>query len=204
MTQLSRRSVLGLAAAATAAPLALRLPAHAAPATGFDLRTDAWTHVNAGRPDMSYWTAPADDRTARDAVHVGLLQQPWPWRSFVRFPLSAVAGSTIESVGFQARIASKSLLNGRVELWHVADIDPAVALTWNNTNSTATWRTGLGSDPGTGPALSYGSGSLLTAVQEAVARQASHISFGLRNSVENTVNWKTLDRDAVSLLIFTA
>ncbi|MFK4083147.1 hypothetical protein ACI2LF_03495 [Kribbella sp. NPDC020789] len=204
MTHLSRRSVLGLAAAATVAPLALRRPEQAAAATGFDLRSDAWTLVSVRRPKISYWTAPADDPSARDAVRVGDVRQTGLWRAFVRFPLSAVAGSTIEDVAFQARIASKSVTNGRVELWQVPDIDPSVALTWENTNSSATWQTLLGSDPGDGTRIGYGGGPLVTAVQQAVARQASHISFGLRNYLEDTFNWKTLDRDSLGLLIFTA
>lgn len=203
MNRISRRSALGLAAAAVTAPLAAALPARAAVLT--ELKADAWTPVNDVWRDQSYWTAPTSQPRARDLIRVGRPESIGPvWRSFVRIPLAGAAGLTIESLFLIADLTQSGRLRAPVELFHVPDIDPAVAVTWNNTS--ASWSTLLDGYAATAPdRVGFGGDGLNTVVKAAIASGARDTSFGLRNFSENTQGyWKGFAPTSVKLAIWSS
>lgn len=202
MTHLSRRSALGLAAAAVAAPLVSTLPARAEVDT--ELRADVWTPVYSGAPGQSYWTAPFDPVTARDLMRVGYGNDPvrglYVWRSFFRIPLSGAAGLTIDRLTLRIRVAQAASGLAQIGLYQVPDLDPAVPVTWNNTSSS--WTTLLDQPLVDGFGVEFTGDALTTAVKAAIARGARDISFGLRNTRESQRGyWRGLSPDPVSLLI---
>ncbi|GAB3942274.1 hypothetical protein GCM10029976_063020 [Kribbella albertanoniae] len=198
MTTLTRRSALALGAAAVAAPFVATLPARAADPDWFPV--DAWTQVLSTQPIASYW------KHLRDAARVGkeFGSTDAVWRSFFRVPVASLAGTTIRSVAFEILLTHSPTPNPTpVQLFHVQDIDPEVPLAWNTQPG---WIAYLGTASG----ASYGSqldqvltfGGLQPLVEEALAREATHLSFGLRAGNErDQYQWKKFTGDRAGLTV---
>ncbi|MFB6723611.1 hypothetical protein ACFCV3_25755 [Kribbella sp. NPDC056345] len=214
MKPLTRRSALGLAAAAAAAPLTATLPARASQA--IRLSIDQWTNVSSYRPDKSYWVVnPRDpdveDRDARDAARTGRMYSSDPanvWRSFFRVPVAALAGRSILDAYFTILLThSATGTPTPVHLFHVRDIDPAVPLTWGN--SADSWLTQAGTASGSSygsqpdQELQFSTDALRSVVQAAATLQSPFLSFGLRNLDENNqFHWKKYRATSAALTVF--
>ncbi|GAA0576263.1 hypothetical protein HPO96_15500 [Kribbella sandramycini] len=203
MSQLSRRSVLGIAAAAAAAPFAITLPARAA--TFYPV--DAWTYTARTWARESYW-----GRTQGEA----LVGRPWGdsglWRSFFRVPIAALAGQTITSAKFTIQLLhTPTGAATPVQLFLVRDLDPKDPLTWENSSDGATWRRWLGDAKGSAwngqpkPVLQFIDGPVHESIQDALLNGKSHISFALRAADENDqTQWKKFAGASAGLEITTA
>lgn len=193
MNQLSRRSVLGIAAAAATAPLAATLPARGTTAAS-SFTNDAWAYVVDRYPQQSSWNATAE------VPRTGFVVDPDPekpnprvYRSFFRVPVPGLAGTSVSSASLSLLLMrSYSATQTPVELFHVRDLSPSEAVTWENTASADTWLQSLGVAygavrPGQSPQELYFGGSALTAVvQAAAAQNKPFLSFGLRNPNETS------------------
>lgn len=88
-----------------------------------------WTQVNQAAPNRSYWDS---GRTA--GARVGLsVQPPGVFRSFFQMDTAPLAGTRVHRAGFRITLDhSNSCQPTTVDLWQTKAIDPAAALTWNN------------------------------------------------------------------------
>lgn len=154
-----------------------------------------WTHVNKKYPDQSYWSY---DRA--DGAKVGLA---WDgsgnlYRSLFQMPTSTIAGTVVKRTWFAITLDhSPSGTSTPVNLWHTKLIDPAVALTWNNSGSH--WLSSLaqasghawtgGGEPDMG--MEFASTALTNLVQNIADTRAGSITLGLGAPDEaNRYQWK--------------
>jgi hypothetical protein len=200
MNHLSRRSVLGMAAAAVTAPLAVNaLPAFASERVV--LPSDAWTYTTTRQPDHSFWDAP------RPEVLVGReYTDTFVWRSFFRVPVAAVSGASVASAIFSILLThTPTGVATPVQLFQVSDLDPEVPLSWDN--SGGSWLRNLGTASGSSwntqpdQLLRFDVTSL---AQEAAGQGLAFLSFGLRAENETARNqWKKFKPDSVLLEVIT-
>ncbi|MFK4083146.1 hypothetical protein ACI2LF_03490 [Kribbella sp. NPDC020789] len=209
MTHISRRSVLGLSAAVAVAPLTATLPARATTAAqGFG--NDAWALVVDRYPQQSSWNS------ATDVPRTGYLvdadpEHPNPrvYRSFFRVPVPGLAGTSVSAASLTLLLTrSYTATQTPVELFHVRDLDPSQAVTWENTNSTETWLTSLGvafgavRPPQPPQVLSFGGSAATAVVQEAAAQGKEFLTFGLRNPNETAIaHQKTYGAYSLTLMV---
>ncbi|GAA3571291.1 hypothetical protein [Kribbella ginsengisoli] len=197
----SRRTVLGFAAAAVAAPIVLSAGQASASGTlTFAQSTDAWTQINQARASTSYW---AFDR---DRAKAGLeFGGSGLWRSMFRFSIAELAAGVIESVSFSIVLDHTPGPNPTpVELWSTAPIDPDVPVTWNT--FAGSWLGLVASAsgaayPGAGQPdqkLTFSIGP--DVVQQAVDVQHQFVTLGLRAPNEgDRLQWKKLYGDSAKL-----
>ncbi|MFI5710063.1 hypothetical protein [Kribbella sp. NPDC051620] len=198
----SRRSVLGFAAAAVAAPIVLSAgQASAAGTLTFAQYADTWTQINKARPSTSYWFD-------RDRAKVGLeFGGSALWRSVFRFDITALAGGVIEEAGFSIVLDHTPTPNPTpVALWTTGGIDADQPLTWNN--FAGSWLGYAGTATG---AAYAGAGQpdqqlifpgLAGVVQQAVDKQERFLTLGLRAVDEaNMYQWKKFLGDTARLQV---
>jgi hypothetical protein len=176
-----------------------------------------WTMVNHDKPTTSYWT---DDYYRKD-VRVGTVYGTGdgPWRTFFQMRVARLPGATIHRAWFSITMThSANCAATTVELWHTKLIDPATAVTWNN--SSGNWLGGKAlftqsgkankSACGQPPALlefGLNPDTVTPVVQEAVRGSSGPqeaIGFGLRipSAHENDgLYWKRFDPSTARLNI---
>ncbi|MEV4758245.1 RICIN domain-containing protein [Micromonospora sp. NPDC049559] len=174
-----------------------------------------WTMVNSAKKDTSYWT---DDYYREDA-RVGKVygSSDGPWRTFFQVKVAGLARSTVSRAWFSITMTHTGSCSATsVELWHTATIDPASALTWNNSGSK--WLDGKALDTQSGKAnksacaqppmlMEFGAGNdaVKNVVQQAVSGTAGPqeaVAFGLRipSASEGDQNyWKRFDEATARL-----
>ncbi len=151
-----------------------------------------WTLVDKADPGTSYWT---DDFYRKDA-RVGKVygSSDGPWRSFFQVNIAPLARATISRAWFSISMTHTGSCSATsVELWHTRTIDPASAVTWNN--SGGNWLDGAALDTESGKAnnsscgqppllMEFGlaGGKVKSLVQQAVDAAAPQeaLGFGLR------------------------
>ena len=127
-----------------------------------------WTMVNSAKKDTSYWT----DDYYREDVRVGKVygSSDGPWRTFFQVNVAPVARATISRAWFSINMTHTGSCSATsVELWHTKAIDPAVAVTWNN--SSGNWLDSKALDTQSGKAN-----------KSACAQPAVLMEFGLDNA----------------------
>ncbi|MEU4480172.1 RICIN domain-containing protein [Micromonospora sp. NPDC023966] len=173
-----------------------------------------WTLVDKASPSTSYWT---DDFYRKD-VRVGPVygSSDGPWRSFFQMNVAPLARATISRAWFSITMTHTGSCSATsVELWHTKTIDPATAVTWNN--SGVNWLDGKALDTQSGKAnktacgqppllmeFGLGNGSVKSVVQQAVDAAAPQeaVGFGLRipSAHESDDNyWKRFDQATARL-----
>ncbi|MFJ6674772.1 RICIN domain-containing protein [Actinosynnema sp. NPDC091369] len=190
-----------------------------APDTGFPLYIDPsysatqyqWTSVNEYSPNTSYWTS------QRDTARVGYQPYESPvsrYRSFFQVNAAPFAGSHIVNTWFAITLDHSGACTATaVDFWHTRAIDPATAVTWNNTSST--WwlqkldtRSGNANEAGgcgtTQPdmPMEFSSAALKTVVQNAANAKAGSLTFGFRAPSEtNSGQWKKFHPNTARLVV---
>ncbi|MFC9694261.1 hypothetical protein ACFTSF_37300 [Kribbella sp. NPDC056951] len=217
MTHLSRRSALGLAAAAAVAPLAATLPARATASTSFDLPVDCYGFVKSARPNQAF-VAYNSGFPARDEFQplTGPVYEPAEdgepaaqgvRRSWFRVPLSKLAGLTVDNAFLIITLLdSKSPLRTPVDLYRVSDIDNSFPA-WSDSDSPAFWLQRLATVSASAynaqpQPLQFDSSALFSGVRTAVAEGSQSISFGLRSPSENDrAQYKKFDGFSPRLIV---
>jgi hypothetical protein len=203
MQTYSRRSVLGFAAAAVAAPIVLSAGQASASGTlTFLQHADSWTQINSAFPSTSYWGFD------RDRAKVGLeYGRTAVWRSVFRLDIAELAGGVIDDAGFSVVLDHTPSANPTpVALWTTGAIDPDQPVTWNS--FAGSWFSEVGTALG---AAYTGAGQpdqqlifpgLAGAVQQAVDKQERFLTLGLRAVDEgNKLQWKKFFGDTAQLQV---
>ncbi|MFD9736713.1 RICIN domain-containing protein [Umezawaea sp. NPDC059074] len=177
------------------------------PTTSFPLYIDPsysatqyrWTSVNSYSPTTSYWTS------QRDTSRVGYQSYSSPtsrYRSFFQVNTAPFAGGRVLDTWFAVTLDhSGGCASTPVDFWHTRAIDPANAVTWNNT--TSHWLTKLDTRSGhaneaggcgtTQPdmPMEFSSTALKTLVQTTATNGTGTLTFGFRAPNESDNNqWK--------------
>lgn len=145
-----------------------------------------WTHVNRLHPEQPYWNY---DRAEGAKVGYAWDCSGNMYRSLFQVRTSngaqTIAGSRILNATFRITLDhSPTGTATPVQLWHTAEIDPAVSLTWNN--SGGHWRQHLADTsveaypPPEDKGAEFGGAALKAVVQAAADQRLGQLAFGLR------------------------
>ncbi|GAA0576256.1 hypothetical protein HPO96_15505 [Kribbella sandramycini] len=201
MSQLTRRSVLGIAAAAAVAPLAATLPARAA--TRYPL--DNWGFIMQNYPVGLWNHGPLAQVGAENVGHRSC-------RSFFRMPIAGLAGQTISAAAFTIQLVSTvSSTPYPVYLFGLRDLDPAEPISWADSSDENTWRRHLDTLSATAhgtpprPVLRFEADAVREQVQAAATARSPYISLGLRAPDEwNRYHGKSFAPATAALVVTTA
>jgi len=197
---------------------AVRYPLYIDPS--YSTTQSLWTMINADAPSTSYWS----DDFYRQDVRVGVVygSGQGPWRTFFHFNIAPLARATVSRAWFAITLTHSASCAGEghpVGLWHTKTLNPATAVTWNNSSGTTSWL-GAGLDWQDGKAnmdicgqgdklMEFGlaNGSVKAVVQEAVngaMGPQEAIGLGLKVSDRNqsdTLYWKRFSHSSARLIV---
>lgn len=168
-----------------------------------------WTHVSKTYPNQSYWSY-----NREEGARVGY--QGWSspyelYRAFFQLDTSKINGSKVRSTYFAITLDhSADCALSPADLWSTRSIDPAVALTWNNSAShwiaklaTASGKANEGSAcPQPDMGMEFASATLTSLVQTAANSRAGFITLGLRTPLETSkYQWKRFHPNTARIVV---